>query len=94
MPVVPTLKPPRSKAFALYALSFLPGYNDGLAKLLIADLIDAYERTSDSDWHWFEDYMTYCNPRLPHALFAASGLCPKATRCVTIRASRSTFCSK
>ena len=28
----------------------------------------AYERTRPTDWHWFEDALTYDNARLPHAL--------------------------
>ncbi len=30
-----------------------------------------FHRTSDSEWPWFEDRLTYCNARLPHALLVS-----------------------
>jgi len=35
---------------------------------LTQPLIDAYERNDDTDWHWFEEKMTYDNAILPLAL--------------------------
>jgi len=40
-----------------------------IVKRLSAFLIALYERTRRRDWFWFEDYLTYCNAILPHALF-------------------------
>jgi len=34
-------------------------------------LTQAYESTRGRDWHWFEDKLTYCNARLPQALYLA-----------------------
>ncbi len=31
-------------------------------------LLDFYKKTSTPDWNWFEDYLTYDNPRLSQAL--------------------------
>lgn len=34
-------------------------------------LMGQFEAESAGEWHWFESYLTYSNPRLPQALFAA-----------------------
>lgn len=36
-------------------------------------LIHLYRSVADDNWRWFETYLTYANPRLPQALFAAHG---------------------
>jgi hypothetical protein len=36
---------------------------------LSAHLIALYNRARRADWLWFEEYLTYCNGILPHALF-------------------------
>ncbi len=36
---------------------------------LSAFLVALYNRTRRPDWLWFEDYLTYCNAILAHALF-------------------------
>jgi len=33
-------------------------------------LLGLYDKSRRSDWLWFEDYLTYCNAILPHALFS------------------------
>ena len=38
---------------------------------LVKRLMDQYRLEAVDDWRWFESYLTYANPRLPHALFAA-----------------------
>ena len=38
---------------------------------LIEQLLKLYEQESSVDWRWFEAYLTYCNGRLPQALFEA-----------------------
>jgi hypothetical protein len=35
---------------------------------LIERLLKSFDETADDDWCWFEDYLTYDNARLPHAL--------------------------
>lgn len=39
---------------------------------LATRLLDLYRRSSAHDWPWFEDRVTYCNPRLPQALLVSS----------------------
>jgi hypothetical protein len=34
-------------------------------------LLELYRHHSSEDWPWFEDRLTYCNARLPHALLLA-----------------------
>lgn len=36
---------------------------------LTAKLVEAYQKNSDENWHWFEDQMTYDNALFPLALF-------------------------
>lgn len=74
------LEPLRSKAFVLLALSHVPGCADDLAHALALDLADAYKKNSVPDWQWFEDCLTYCNARLPQAMFAAARLFPSDMR--------------
>lgn len=35
-------------------------------------LLDLHRRSSAHDWPWFEDRVTYCNPRLPQSLLVSS----------------------
>ena len=42
-------------------------------------LIDQYRSETIDDWRWFEPYLTYANPRLPQALFAAYESTKEAT---------------
>ncbi len=40
--------------------------------ITLADfLVEAYTKSSDKEWQWFEDIITYDNFRLPQSLFAA-----------------------
>lgn len=63
----------RAKAFVILGL-VEARIDDACLRSLAEKLICAYEQTADSDWHWFEPHMTYCNARLPQALFAAASL--------------------
>src|SRR5579883_3152077 len=74
----------RSQAFVIMALAQLPGYADEVARELSERLAAAYEETSSTDWRWFEDEMTYCNARLPQAMFLAAQLFPSETRYLEI----------
>ncbi len=43
-----------------------------IARNAAGRLVECYERSRRSDWHWFEPQMTYANAVLPHALFDAA----------------------
>jgi len=68
---------PRAKAFAVLGLTqYQRTYpKDQALSLKIIELIEQlikfYKRRSSVDWSWFEAYLTYCNGRLPQALFEA-----------------------
>ncbi|MFX1482544.1 MAG: glycosyltransferase [Promethearchaeota archaeon] len=68
---------PRTNAFAIlglyhYARTFPEDTNPPINVTRLADrLCELYKKTSTSAWQWFEPYLTYANPRLPHALFRA-----------------------
>lgn len=81
LPICGTLVPLRSKAFAILGLTeaLQAGGSQldddrvsGLVETLADSLVDAYRWSCAEDWRWFENCLTYCNARLPHALFAAS----------------------
>jgi len=65
---------PRAWAFALIAIhEYLRRfYGDRVARNvreeLAGRLMDLYHRHRADGWMWFEDVLTYCNARLPHAL--------------------------
>lgn len=40
-------------------------------------LIECYERSRRTNWHWFESRLTYANAVLPHALFIAGRRWPE-----------------
>ena len=81
LPVIPTMRPTylRAKAFVILGLSETPLAHDQIQTLADA-LADDYEACADSHWCWFEDQMTYCNARLPQALFVAARLFPDQPR--------------
>ena len=65
----------RAHAFTIFGLA-ASRLDDERLKKLAEVLVAAYRRSADDQWHWFEDGMTYCNARLPQALFAASRILP------------------
>jgi len=72
------IKAPRSMAFAMMGLYFylktFPG-NKKLKKIFktFSDRLAELYKTNDcTEWHWFENGLTYSNSRLPEALFYAS----------------------
>lgn len=74
--VLSELRSPRAIALALlgYAANHVSGDSRGLEtdiESLGERLCGCYEAASSADWPWFESYLTYCNARLPHAMFAA-----------------------
>jgi glycosyltransferase involved in cell wall biosynthesis len=81
LPVVPSFTSPRSWAFALLGIAeYLRAFQghssvQAVQKTLAERLLDLFRRSSTRDWPWFEDRVTYCNARLPHALLvSADGL--------------------
>jgi glycosyltransferase involved in cell wall biosynthesis len=63
----------RTAAYTILGLARLdPDRLDIAAKQLlercVTQLETAYETSSDAEWRWFEDALTYDNARLPHAL--------------------------
>lgn len=70
----------RAKAFAILGLQqYFQAYPEDKNIVLnvkpLADyLMNWYGVASSDGWKWFEDYVTYANARLPHALLAAFNL--------------------
>lgn len=85
LPVVTELTPNylRAKAFVILGLAACR-LDDALLRGLAESLVHAYEETATDDWRWFEPHMTYCNARLPHALFTAAPFFSEDARCVQI----------
>ena len=40
--------------------------------MLAERLIDLFENSATEEWPWFEEYLTYSNAKLPHALIAVA----------------------
>ena len=74
LPAVTGFAYPRSWAYTLLGLDEVLrsrgacGDLEACANLLAERLLDLYRRHRDDAWRWFEDEVTYCNARLPHAL--------------------------
>ena len=81
LPVLPAMRSTylRAKAFVILGLSEAQIGTEQIEALADA-LADKYEACCDAQWHWFEDQMTYCNARLPQALFVAARLFPDNPR--------------
>ena len=81
LPIIPTMRSNylRAKAFVILGLSEARIADDQI-RILADALSDDYDTCADSDWCWFEDQMTYCNARLPQALFIASRIFPNEPR--------------
>ncbi len=77
LPVVDGLTSPRAWAFVLlgideYLRAFRGDSHVQAARGVLAErLFELYRRSSSPDWPWFEDRVTYCNARLPHALIVS-----------------------
>jgi hypothetical protein len=73
---------PRAIAFAIlgltkYQTAFREDPNPILnIRALVKKLLEAYNNHCSQRWRWFEPYLTYCNGRLPQALFEAHQLLP------------------
>jgi glycosyltransferase involved in cell wall biosynthesis len=77
VPAVLTFSSPRAWAFSILGmqayLDWFPGDRviQGARNTLANRLLDIYERSHSSSWHWFEKSLSYSNARLPHALILA-----------------------
>jgi glycosyltransferase involved in cell wall biosynthesis len=69
---------PRGMAYSILGmidyLEQFPGASDIKRQMELAadELVTQYEESKYSDWHWFEDTLSYDNAVLPHALFVAA----------------------
>lgn len=66
---------PRAIAYTLIALCKYNNYKQNkeyqmLSQDLADKLISLFKANSSNNWLWFENYLTYCNGILPHALFS------------------------
>lgn len=81
LPVLTELTSPRAWAFGLIGtheyLRRLRGDSqvNQIRETLTFRLMDLFEMNSHPDWCWFEEYLSYDNAKLPHALI----LCGRAT---------------
>ncbi|PKM76133.1 MAG: hypothetical protein CVU90_14100 [Firmicutes bacterium HGW-Firmicutes-15] len=79
LPWVRFFSSPRAIAYTLVGLckGKMPCTDKNLHELvtqLSNSLVGLYKKTRSRDWMWFEDYLTYCNAILPHALFSVYSL--------------------
>jgi hypothetical protein len=77
LPTTRQFTSPRAKAFTLmglaeYQQAHQEDENIGQDIQLFADqLIQQYKVESTPEWNWFESYLTYSNPRIPHSIAKA-----------------------
>jgi glycosyltransferase involved in cell wall biosynthesis len=77
LPKVPQMTSPRAWAYTLLGIEgYLREFSgdravQNIRQTLLENLLDLFERTSSSEWLWFENILTYANASLPHALLAA-----------------------
>jgi glycosyltransferase involved in cell wall biosynthesis len=77
LPAVEGLSSPRAWAFSLlgideYLRAFLGDSHVQQVRATMARrLLDLFRASSSVAWPWFEDRLTYCNARLPHALIVS-----------------------
>lgn len=73
----PAFSSPRAWAYTLLGIDeYLRSFHadvhiESILKLLSERLLNLYRRNSKPDFPWFEDRLTYCNARLPHALLVS-----------------------
>ena len=76
LPWLDSLRSPRARAFALLGLHWryqTLAHEEDLRYLhRHADiLLENYRDAARNDWRWYEEYLTYCNGKLPQALLLA-----------------------
>jgi glycosyltransferase involved in cell wall biosynthesis len=78
LPIVPAFTSPRAWAFALLGIEeYLRAFQgdsgvQAMREVLAERLLDLFRRSSDADWPWFEDRLTYCGARIPQALLLSA----------------------
>ncbi|MBK7070806.1 MAG: glycosyltransferase family 4 protein [Myxococcales bacterium] len=74
LPAVAAMASPRAWAYALLGIDAARAAAGDAHELIAvrtivaARLLGLYRRTATAEWPWFEDRLTYCNPRLCEAL--------------------------
>jgi hypothetical protein len=74
---VPAFTSPRAWAFALLGIDeYLRAFQgdssvQAVREVLAERLLDLFQRTSDAEWPWFEDRLTYCGARISQALLVS-----------------------
>tara|TARA_R110002049_G_scaffold62255_1_gene166580 strand:+ start:1285 stop:3597 length:2313 start_codon:yes stop_codon:yes gene_type:complete len=76
IPNVTNFKSPRAMGFVLKGLYFYQKNNKNttytaIAQKLADELLRIFDISTDNQWEWFEDYLTYANSVLPDALLYA-----------------------
>jgi len=76
LPWLDSLRSPRARAFALLGLHWryqVLAHKDDLRYLRrqADSLLQNYRDVAQNDWRWYEEYLTYCNGKLPQALLVA-----------------------
>jgi hypothetical protein len=77
LPATTAFSSPRAWAYALLGIDeYLQAFQgdstvEALRGALVERLFGLWQRTSELDWPWFEDVVTYCNARLPQALIVS-----------------------
>jgi hypothetical protein len=90
LPAIDALTFLRAKAFTIIGLE-ASRLDDARLRALADEIADSYERTAGDGWHWFENDMTYCNARLPMAMFLAAKVFPDDPRYARIGAESLDF---
>ena len=78
-PALAELRSLRAQAYVIQAWAMLWRASiedavpmEDIARCAADRLVECYQRSQRSDWHWFESQMTYANAVLSHALFDAA----------------------
>jgi glycosyltransferase involved in cell wall biosynthesis len=77
LPAVSQFTSPRAWAFALLGIDeYLRAFGgdrrvQAIGKVMAERLLDLFRRSSQPDWPWFEDRVTYCNAHLSQALIVS-----------------------
>jgi len=77
LPIVTDFTSPRAWAYALLGINeYLRAFEGDrraqeVRAVLAERLLEMFLRTSDSQWPWFEDRLTYCNARVAQALLVS-----------------------
>lgn len=76
MPCIESMHSTRAMAFAIKGLFYyhkitLDNESNTLIKTLADRLVGMYKHESNTDWEWYEGYLTYANSTLPEAMLYA-----------------------